>query len=303
MWPTGRSSSPSRGRGSASRRCPPLCPGRQPRTTQSISRSRFTFAIPSLSPGRQGASSRLAIVPSVRRSHSAACPAGVRVVGCEAAPLPPAPPAARAARANGTSSSESPPSARQVEDHVRGGDLLRQQLDPRPGRLDAALERVDFQAARGVADHEPAIDDIAPWPEGELGEERASALPPRDWMEPSSRRRRRSPGSRRASARRPTPRRAAAPAGQRQLRLDRRFERQVHRSPNASAPAPLPAAARRARLSRGRDRHAASSAFVYGSSGGRRPGRRVPSRRSGRCITAIRSETWRTTPMSWATKT
>ena len=55
--------------GSASRACPPPCPGRQPTITESIVRTRFTFTIPVRSPGRYGASSSLAITPSAPCSH------------------------------------------------------------------------------------------------------------------------------------------------------------------------------------------------------------------------------------------
>ncbi len=51
---------------------PSSFPGRQPTTTQSAVRTRFTFTIPLRSPGRYGASSCFATTPSPDSSHGAA---------------------------------------------------------------------------------------------------------------------------------------------------------------------------------------------------------------------------------------
>src|SRR3954466_2631512 len=64
---------------------PSALPGRQPRTTASIVRSRLILSIPTRSPGMYGASSSLATTPSAPCSHGSAPPgsvvAGVRSIG------------------------------------------------------------------------------------------------------------------------------------------------------------------------------------------------------------------------------
>ena len=167
----------------------------------------------------------------------------------------------------------------QVEDDVAGRDLLREQLDPRLGRVDPFLQRVEFEVAVGVADHQLAVEHPAPRREAQLREVAGQVFAAaRLDVDVRRRRRRRSRGSRRASARTPTPRpRGSCFAGQRQLRLDRWREREASRRPAAQL-------CRRARaLARVRDRHRREQLLRVGvGRAARRPGRRCPARRSCR---------------------
>ena len=43
-----------------------------------------------------------------------------------------------------------------------GRDLLREQLDPRLRRVEPLLQRVEFELAVGVADHQLAVEHVAP---------------------------------------------------------------------------------------------------------------------------------------------
>ncbi len=90
---------------------PSSLPGRQPITTQSIVRSRLTFAIPRRLPGTYGASSCFAITPSMLPQPLLRL-AGSVVSGVSSSPARAAISSSRRRRsASGASSSDSSPSA------------------------------------------------------------------------------------------------------------------------------------------------------------------------------------------------
>ena len=127
----------------------------------------------------------------------------------------------------------------QVEDDVVGRDLPREQLDPRLGRVDPFLQGVEFEVAVGVADHQLAVEHPAPGGEAELGEVAGQlfaaarldvgvvAVDEDDRAEAVELR-----------LIRPLLADRQLFAGQRQLRLDRRREREGHPAAAAARAAP-----------------------------------------------------------------
>ena len=144
-------------------------PGRQPITTASIVRTRLILAMPLRSPGRYGASWRLAITPSAPCSHGCASSgssvAGVRSTGFSTS----CPSRSRRSR------------LRQLEQHlvvereqVEGDEarrrLLREHADARLRGVDPLAERVEVLAALVVEQHDLAVEHVAALGELQLGE-------------------------------------------------------------------------------------------------------------------------------------
>ena len=232
------------------------------------------------------------------RSHSSAC-AGSAVSGVSSTPASLGQrlePGRRSAK--GSLEQRLVALGQQVEGDVAGGDLLRQQLDPRLGRMDAALQRVELEVALGVANHQLAVQHVAPGGEAQLGEVAGQRFAAARLdvglvaVDEDDR-----PEAVQLRLIRPLLAERQLFAGQRQLRLDRRGEGE------ASPLARRPALAARPALPRVGDRHRREQGLGVGVD-------RVLADLVGgplstilpTYITAIRSETWRTTPMSWATK-
>ena len=240
---------------------PSSLPGRQPITTQSIVRSRFTFAIPLRLPGMYGASSCFAITPSMLPSHFSAC-AGSALSGVSSNPAVSAIASSRRRRSHQRRFQQRFVAlGQEVEDDVAGGDLLREQFDPRLRRVDPALQGVEFEVAVGVADHQLAVQHPAPRPEAELREVAAQRFTAArldvDLVAVDEDDR---PEAVELRLIHPFLADRQLFARQRQLRLDRWRQRKGH--PAVAAPW------RRVRLSRGSGiGTAASSFFVYGSDG------------------------------------
>ena len=94
-----------------------------------------------------------------------------RVSGVQSMPIEHSASSSARRSANGSSSSDSSSQREQVERDVAGRRLARaSMLDPRRGRVDPLLERVEVLAAVGAVDHDLAVEHVAARWEAQLGE-------------------------------------------------------------------------------------------------------------------------------------
>ena len=147
---------------------PSVVPGRQPMTTQSSVRTRLILVMPWRSPGRYGASRRLAMTPSAVASHSRARP-GSRLVSTGS--WPPASSRSRARRsANGASSSDVSSRASRSKGAKAAG-ISRARRSTREAAGWRRCWRSPNSSPPAVAgDHDLAVEHVAPGRERELGE-------------------------------------------------------------------------------------------------------------------------------------